>query len=83
MQCLQIQLIVGLGWNKASGGPLHGLGYGLGISEIILVPLPKRGAPSPDKPPAYSESRCGGGSAAGPSHSRHFGKMQNLVAIGA
>ena len=42
MQCLQIQLIVGLGWNKASGGPLHGLGYGLGISEIILVPLPKR-----------------------------------------
>ncbi len=42
VQRLQIQLLVGLGWNKASGRPLHRLGYGLGISEIILMPLPKR-----------------------------------------
>jgi hypothetical protein len=39
---LQIQLFVGLGWNKACRRPLHGLGYGMGISEIILVPLSKR-----------------------------------------
>ena len=42
MQRLQIQLLVGLGWNKASCWPLHGFGHGMGISEIILVPLPKR-----------------------------------------
>ena len=42
MQGLQIQLLVGLGWNKACRRPLHGLGHGMGISEIILVPLPKR-----------------------------------------
>ena len=42
MQRLQIQLLVGLGWNKASCWPLHGLGLGMGISEIILVPVPKR-----------------------------------------
>jgi hypothetical protein len=28
-------------------------------------------------------SAVGGGSAAGPSHSRHFAALQNLVAIGA
>ena len=42
VQGLQIQLLVGLGWNKACRRPLHGLGHGMGISEIILVPLPKR-----------------------------------------
>src|SRR5262249_9768316 len=42
VQCLQIQLLLGLGWNKASCRPLHGLSYRMGISEIILVPLPKR-----------------------------------------
>src|SRR5262249_49742047 len=42
VQCLQIQLLVGFGWNKASCRPLHGLSYRMGISEIILVPLPKR-----------------------------------------
>jgi hypothetical protein len=39
---LQIQLLVGLGWNKACRRPLHRLGHRMGISEIILVPLPKR-----------------------------------------
>jgi hypothetical protein len=34
------------------------------------------------KPPRTLRAR-GGGSAADPSHSRQFGKMQNLVAIGA
>ena len=42
VQGLQIQLLVGLGGNKASRRPLHGLGHGMGISKIILVPLPKR-----------------------------------------
>ena len=42
MQRLQIQLLVGFGWNKASCRPLHGLSYRMGVSEIILVPLPKR-----------------------------------------
>jgi hypothetical protein len=42
VQRLQIQLLVGFGGNKASRRPLHRLGYGVGISEIILVPLPKR-----------------------------------------
>jgi len=41
VQRLQIQLLVTLGWNKACRRPLHGLGYRMGISEIILVPLPK------------------------------------------
>jgi hypothetical protein len=35
---LQIQLLVGFGRNKS----LRGLSYRVGISEIILVPLPKR-----------------------------------------
>ena len=39
---LKIQLLVGFGWNKASCWPLHRLRYSMGISEIILVPLPKR-----------------------------------------
>jgi hypothetical protein len=34
---LQIQLLIGLGWNKACRRPLHRLGYAMGISEIILV----------------------------------------------
>ena len=42
VQRLQIQLLVGLGWNKASYRPLHGFGYRMGISKIVLVPLPKR-----------------------------------------
>jgi hypothetical protein len=42
VQRLQIQLLVGFGWNKASCRPLHGLSYRMGVSEIILVPLPKR-----------------------------------------
>ena len=42
VQRLQIQLLIGLGWNKACRRPLHRLGYAVGISEIILVPLPKR-----------------------------------------
>ena len=42
VQRLQIQLLIGLGWNKACRRPLHRLGYAMGISEIILVPLPKR-----------------------------------------
>jgi hypothetical protein len=42
VQRLQIQLLVGFGWNEASCRPLHGLSNRVGISEIILVPLPKR-----------------------------------------
>ena len=42
VQRLQIQLFVGLGWNKACRRPLHGLGHRMSISEIIFVPLPKR-----------------------------------------
>jgi hypothetical protein len=41
VQRLQIQLLIGLGWNKACRRPLHRFGYAMGISEIILVPLPK------------------------------------------
>src|ERR1700693_4379594 len=41
VQRLQIQLLVGFGWNKACRRPLYRLSYGMGISEIILVPLPK------------------------------------------
>ena len=37
VQRLQIQLLIGLGWNKACRRPLHRLGYAMGISEIILV----------------------------------------------
>ena len=39
VQRLQIQLFVGFGWNKACRRPLYRLSYGMGISEIILVPL--------------------------------------------
>ena len=42
VQCLQIQLLVGFNWNEPGRRTLHGLGYGVSISEIILVPLPKR-----------------------------------------
>ena len=36
------RLLVGFGWNETSRWPLNRLGYSMGISEIILVPLPKR-----------------------------------------
>src|SRR5262249_10473317 len=42
VQCLQIELLTGLGWNKARRRSLHGLGHGMSISKIILVSLPKR-----------------------------------------
>ena len=42
VQRLQIQLLIGLGWNKASRRSLHGLGHSMSISEVILVPLSKR-----------------------------------------
>src|SRR5262249_20826074 len=42
MQTLQIQLLVGFGGNEAGRRPLHSLGHGMSISEVILVPLPKR-----------------------------------------
>ena len=42
VQRLQIQLLVGLGWNKASRRSLHGLGHSMSISKVILVPLSKR-----------------------------------------
>jgi hypothetical protein len=41
VQRLEIELFVGFGWNKARRRPLYRLSYGMGISEIILVPLPK------------------------------------------
>src|SRR5215467_8066701 len=42
VQCLQIELLIGLGWNKARRRSLHGLGHSMSISKIILVSLPKR-----------------------------------------
>jgi len=42
VQRLQVQLLVGFGWNEAGRRPLHRLGYSVSISKIILVPLPKR-----------------------------------------
>jgi hypothetical protein len=41
VQRIQIELLIGLGWNKA-GRSLHGLGHGMSISKVILVSLPKR-----------------------------------------
>ena len=54
VQRLQIQLFVGFGWNKACRRPLYRLSYGLGISEMILVPLPKRRAE-----PIHVVAKCG------------------------
>jgi hypothetical protein len=42
MKRLQIQLLVGFGGNEAGRRPLHSLGHGMSISEVILLPLPKR-----------------------------------------
>ena len=42
VQRLQIELLIGLGWNKARRRSLHGLGYSMSISKVILVSLPKR-----------------------------------------
>jgi hypothetical protein len=42
VQRLQIQLFVGLGRHKTCRGALYSLGYGVGTSKVILVPLPKR-----------------------------------------
>src|SRR5215471_12969353 len=42
VQCLQIELLIGLGWNKARRRSLHRLGHSISISKIILVSLPKR-----------------------------------------
>ena len=42
VQRLQIELLIGLGWNKARRRSLHGLGHSMSISKVILVSLPKR-----------------------------------------
>src|ERR1700746_1479727 len=42
VQRLQVELLIGLGWNKARRRSLHGLGHSMSISKIILVSLPKR-----------------------------------------
>ena len=42
VQCLQIELLIGLGWSKARRRSLHGLGHSMSISKVILVFLPKR-----------------------------------------
>ena len=42
VQRLQIELLIGLGWNKARRRSLHGLGHSMSISKVILVSLSKR-----------------------------------------
>jgi hypothetical protein len=42
VQRLQIELLIGLGWNKARRPSLHGLGHSMSISKVILISLPKR-----------------------------------------
>ena len=42
VQRLQIELLIAFGRNKARRRSLHGLGHSECISEVILVPLPKR-----------------------------------------
>ena len=42
VQCLQIELLIGLGWSKARRRSLHGLGHSMSISKVILISLPKR-----------------------------------------
>jgi hypothetical protein len=42
VQRLQIELLIGLGWNEARRRSLHGLGHSMSISKVILVSLPKR-----------------------------------------
>jgi hypothetical protein len=37
VQCLQVQLIRGLGRDELHGRSLHRLGDGLGIAEVILL----------------------------------------------
>jgi hypothetical protein len=39
---LEIKLIVGLHWNAACRGTLHGFGDCVGIPEVVLVALPER-----------------------------------------
>src|SRR5215469_18195010 len=41
VQRLQIELLIGLGWNKARRRSLHGLSHSISISKVILVSLPK------------------------------------------
>jgi hypothetical protein len=50
VQCLQIELLIGLGWNKARRRSLHGLGHSMSISKIILVSLPKQLRIGPAQP---------------------------------
>ena len=42
VQRLQIELLIGLGWNKARRRSLHGPGHSMSIPEVILMSLPKR-----------------------------------------
>ena len=42
VQCLEIELIVGLHWNAAGGRPLDSLRDRVGVSEVVLVALPER-----------------------------------------
>jgi xanthine dehydrogenase molybdopterin-binding subunit B len=42
VQRLQIQLFICFNWDEPRRRSLHGLGYGMGISEVILVSLSKR-----------------------------------------
>ena len=40
VQSLQIELLIGLGWNKARRRSLHGLGHSMSISKISWHELP-------------------------------------------
>jgi hypothetical protein len=42
VQCLKIELIVGLYWNAACRRPLHSFRDRVGVSEVVLVALPER-----------------------------------------
>src|SRR5258705_9847980 len=42
VQCLEIELIVGLHWNAAGGRPLDSLRDRVGVSGVVLVALPER-----------------------------------------
>jgi hypothetical protein len=39
VQCLQVELIRGLGGHELHGRSMHRLGNGLGIAEVILLPF--------------------------------------------
>ena len=58
MQCLQIELLRGLGRHELHRRALHSFGNRFGIIEVVLLSLARRRVLMPMKPSPYRSRGC-------------------------